>query len=114
MRSRADVHWPGLACSCVPTLGALDQVCRHPLFDTVDANLLRSRATDVAVHTWDPARAIEVDERLEAQLVDHALDQFIEMADRFVKLGIVAPPPGPTDDSVALQIRLLRLAGRAP
>ena len=94
--------------------GALERRCTHPLFDTVGANLLRARATGVAVHTWDLARALGVDERLDARLTDHALEQFIEWGDRGVKLGTVAPPPGPPDESVAPQIRLLRLAGRDP
>jgi uncharacterized protein (TIGR03086 family) len=94
--------------------GALDRPCTHPLFDTTGARLLRGRATDVAVHTWDLARTLRVDEHLDPRLVEHALQHFIEVGDLFVKTGAVAPPPGPTDASVAPQTRLLRLAGRNP
>ena len=92
--------------------GAPDRACPHPLFETTGARLLRGRATDVAVHTWDLARTLDVDERLDRRLVEHALQQFIDVGDMFVKTGAVAPPPGPTDASVEPQIRLLRLAGR--
>ena len=94
--------------------GALDLPCAHPLGDMVGLNLLRGRAGDVAVHSWDLARAIGADEHLDPPLVDHALEVFVPNAERFLKLGTVAPAAGPTDESVPPQVRLLRLAGREP
>jgi uncharacterized protein (TIGR03086 family) len=94
--------------------GALDLPCAHPLGDMIGLNLLRGRPGDVAVHSWDLARAIGADEHLDPSLVDKALAVFVPNAERFLKLGIIAPPTGPTDDTVPSQVRLLRLAGREP
>ena len=94
--------------------GALEASCAHPLGDSTGLSLLRGRAGDVALHSWDLARALGVDEQLDARLVDHTLEVFIPNAERFVAAGAVAPPTGATDRSVPPLIRLLRLAGRTP
>jgi uncharacterized protein (TIGR03086 family) len=94
--------------------GTLDQDWAHPFGDVSGRRLLRGRAADVTFHTWDLARAIGDDERLDDGLVQLALAVFIPSAERFLAAGAVAPPTGPTDASVPPQVRLLRLAGRSP
>ena len=94
--------------------GALERVCMHPMGDVSGALLLRARGTEGAIHTWDLARAIGADEHLDPRLVDHALRHLIDMSEVFVEAGAIAPPTGPTDESVEPQTRMLRLAGRNP
>lgn len=48
---------------------AMDRVVHHPVGDRTGAELLRMRVLDVAVHTWDLARAVGVDEILDPDLV---------------------------------------------
>jgi uncharacterized protein (TIGR03086 family) len=93
---------------------ALEHQCEHPFGDLSGRRLLRGRAADVTFHTWDLAKAIGADERLDDRLVELALEVFLPSADRFLAAGAVAAPTGPTDESVPPQVRLLRLAGRNP
>ena len=94
--------------------GALEAPCAHPLGVTVGRSLLRGRAGDVAIHTWDLARAIGDNEHLDPRLVEHALAVLVPSAPRFRELGAIAAPTGPIDETVDPQVRLIRLAGRRP
>jgi uncharacterized protein (TIGR03086 family) len=94
--------------------GALEQQCAHPFGDLTGRRLLRGRGADVTLHTWDLAGATGAEERLDDRLVELALAVFLPSAERFLAAGAVAPPTGPTDESVPPQLRLLRLAGRNP
>jgi uncharacterized protein (TIGR03086 family) len=49
--------------------GALDRSVDHPLGRIGARQALAVRVTDVAVHTWDLARAVGADDRLDASLV---------------------------------------------
>ena len=93
--------------------GALDLPCAHPLGDMVGLNLLAAGPGTLPC-IRGTSRAIGADEHLDPPLVDHALEVFVPNAERFLKLGTVAPAAGPTDESVPPQVRLLRLAGREP
>jgi uncharacterized protein (TIGR03086 family) len=91
---------------------ALERQWAHPFGDISGRRLLRGRAADVTFHTWDLARAIGADERLDERLVDNALAVSLPSAERFRAAGAVAAPTGAIDESVPAQVRLLRLAGR--
>jgi len=68
--------------------GALDTECTHPMGDLLGSNLLQIRPTDVGVHSWDLARAIDAEEDLDPRLVDHALQFVVPNAERFVERGV--------------------------
>ena len=58
--------------------GALDSVLDYPLGKVTGRQALAVRTTDTTIHTWDLARAVAVDDRLDAGLVpwiDDSLDE---------------------------------------
>ena len=68
-------HYPARprSSSPEPSIG-----CAPIRFSTHWRTSAEARATDVAVHTWDLARTLHVDEQLDPRLVDHALQHFID------------------------------------
>ena len=71
------------------------------------------RVLDVAVHTWDLARAIRVGESLDPGVVAFALT-LQDTFDAGRQHGAFAPPPGKTPADGSAQARLLYLSGRRP
>jgi uncharacterized protein (TIGR03086 family) len=95
--------------------GALGRPCAHPLFDSTGERLLTARYVDVTVHTWDLARAIAGDERLDEELVAKVWDFFEPNAPRLVASGVLgAGASGLVDEAQPLQTRLLDAMGRRP
>ena len=93
--------------------GALSRTAHHPAGERTGAQLLQMRVLDVAVHTWDLARAIAADESLDPDVIAFALtlqDTFKAGRAR----GSFAPPPGKTPAHLSAQARLLHLLGRRP
>ena len=93
--------------------GAMARTAQHPAGERTGAQLLEMRVLDVAVHTWDLARAIGADDSLDPDVVAFALtlqDTFEAGRQR----GSFAPPPGETPADFATQARLLHLLGRRP
>ena len=93
--------------------GAMARTAYHRAGGRTGAQLLQMRVLDVAVHTWDLARAIGVGESLDPGVVAFALtlqDTFGAARQR----GAFAPPPGNTPAGGSAQARLLYLAGRRP
>ena len=95
--------------------GALERMVPHPAFDMPGSQLLDFRIGDTLLHTWDLARAIGADDRLDAELVEfvwQSLEPLAELlpasgafgAGRSEMLAVGAP----------LQDRLLDLSGRRP
>lgn len=73
--------------------------------------LLWRTATELAIHTWDLARAIGAPDELPNDLLAHVLNQAREHGDRWFTADRYAPPipvPGCTEDL----IELLARAGR--
>jgi hypothetical protein len=78
------------------------------------SRLLSIRIVEVAVHTWDLARALRLDESMNPLLAAFALAAF---ADNDLPRGAGGVPffDEPTDGEVTGDLdRLLRLAGREP
>ncbi|WP_037578031.1 TIGR03086 family metal-binding protein [Phaeacidiphilus oryzae] len=50
--------------------GALDRVLDYPLGEVTGRQALAVRTADSVVHTWDLARAVGADDRLDGELVD--------------------------------------------
>jgi uncharacterized protein (TIGR03086 family) len=66
---------------------------------------------DLIVHSWDLARAIGADERLDSELVGYAQEQGLARADMVSSGYFAAPVPVPAQAD--LQTRMLALYGRA-
>ena len=93
--------------------GAMTRTAHHPAGERTGAQLLEMRILDVAVHTWDLARAIGADESLDADLVALALtlqDSF----DAGRRRGAFAQLPVTPHDDGSAQTQLLQLLGRLP
>lgn len=90
----------------------LDDVVRLAAGPTPAFEYVRQRVLDLAVHAWDLAVAIGVDDRLDDELVD-ALDEYVRpFAARLAELPEYFEPaitPRPDADR---QARLLNLLGR--
>lgn len=83
-------------------------------YDTVPvAQYLREQVADVAIHTWDLARATGSDEHLDDELVRAVWEVFAPQRDELAATGLYAPPVDLPDDA-PLQDRLLAVTGRDP
>ena len=91
--------------------GAMARTARHPVGERTGAQLLHMRVLDVAVHTWDLARAVGADESLDPDLVAFALT-LENTFDAGRARGSFAPPPGKVPADSSPQARLLHLLGR--
>ena len=93
--------------------GALARTTQHPAGERTGLELLATRVLDVAVHTWDLARAIGADESLDSDVVAFALT----LRDTFEagrEFGSFARPPAESLTDFSAQARLLHLLGRQP
>lgn len=102
--------------------GALQRILDHPLGPVSGRQALAVRITDSTVHTWDLARAVNVDDTLDGGLVswiDGHLDEIyagltetptaVETTHRFF-----AVPEGVLAHHASPQTRLLHRMGRTP
>lgn len=101
--------------------GALDQMLDYPLGKVTGCQALAVRATDSAIHAWDLARALRVDDRLDADLVAWISDGLGEIYAGLAESPVAADTthrffaaPGVVSGSVSRQERLLNLMGRNP
>jgi uncharacterized protein (TIGR03086 family) len=83
-------------------------------YDTVPVtDYLREQVSDVAIHSWDLARATGASEELDTVLVEAVWTVFEPQATTLAASGLYAPPvPIPAD--APLQARLLAVTGRDP
>ena len=93
--------------------GAMARTAYHPAGERTGAQLIEMRLLDVAVHTWDLARAIHTDESLDRDVVTFALT-LQDTFDAGRQRGAFAAPPGKTPADGSAQARLLYLLGRRP
>src|SRR5262249_55344337 len=75
--------------------GAMARTARHRAGERNGAQLLGMRVLDIAVHTWDLARAIRAGESLDSDVVAFALT-LRDTFDAGRQRGAFAPPPGKT------------------
>ncbi|HEY3259564.1 MAG TPA: TIGR03086 family metal-binding protein [Pseudonocardiaceae bacterium] len=68
---------------------------------------------DLVVHSWDLARAIGADEKLDPELVDFTYELIAPQVDALAHTGLFAPPVEVPPDADE-QTRLLALSGRRP
>lgn len=102
--------------------GALEQVLDYPLGPVPGQQALAVRTTDTVVHTWDLARALGADDRLDPGLVAWA-DEHLEaiyagLAETPVATDTThrffAAPVGALTPEASRQDRLLHRMGRRP
>jgi uncharacterized protein (TIGR03086 family) len=93
--------------------GAMARTAYHRAGERTGAQLLEMRVLDIAVHTWDLARAIGASESLDPGVVAFALT-LQDTFDAARQRGAFAPPPGNTPADSSAQACLLYLAGRQP
>ena len=75
------------------------------------AEYITQLTADLAIHAWDLARALSVDEELDPELVEELYPIWLPRADELAASGMFAPPVE-VDDDADLQTRLLALFGR--
>ena len=76
-------------------------------------DFLREQVADIAIHTWDLARAVGANETLDESLVEAVWSVFEPQQATLAASGLYAPPV-PIPDDAPLQSRLLAITGRDP
>lgn len=95
--------------------GGLDGMVEHPGGDFPRQMFCGFRVADGACHAWDLARAIGVDETLNADLVRFAWDDAQPQRDMLAVTGMFGDSAsGTVSDDAPLQERYLDLMGRRP
>ncbi|GLW90170.1 TIGR03086 family metal-binding protein [Actinokineospora globicatena] len=95
--------------------GALDAIVPHPVGPVPGHQAVTFRVTEHLVHAWDLARALDLDDTLDPELVEHTWETLHGMAAVIGTLGIFGTgPSGTLDETSPLQDRLLDLLGRRP
>lgn len=90
-------------------------VLHHPAGDMPGAQVLRFRVADLLVHRWDLARAIGVDETLDADLVHEVWESLAPIIPMMAASGLFGSgPSGNVTDDAPAQTRLLDAMGRRP
>jgi uncharacterized protein (TIGR03086 family) len=93
--------------------GALERIVPHPAFDMPGSQLLDFRIGDTLLHTWDLARAIDADDRLDPELVEFVWQSLEPLADLLPASGAFgAGRSEAVSVDLPLQDRLLDLSGR--
>lgn len=103
--------WAAASAAAVAALGAVDDWTSPvvtPDGPVPAGEVLWRAATELAVHTWDLARAIGAPDELPNDLLAHVLDQVRDHGDRWFDADRYAPPipvPGCTEDLIELLAR---------
>ena len=88
-------------------------VANNPASQLEAAPLVVALTQDVVVHTWDLARAVGADDRLDRHLCEHFLRRLPDDAMALVATGMFGPP-GDVPLEAEPQARLLARLGRDP
>jgi uncharacterized protein (TIGR03086 family) len=100
------------AIAAVHEPGAMDRTVHLSFGDFPGCEYAMQLFADMLIHSWDLARAIGADERLDPELVDVLAVWFADMADGYRAAGAVGPRPDIAVHSDA-QTRLLADFGRS-
>lgn len=94
--------------------GVLEKSVPSPMGDmTLELVMGRLMAADILIHTWDLARAVGGDERLDEDAVAHTLDGLRPMDAMLRRPGAFGPKIEPPENA-DLQTELLCFVGRRP
>lgn len=95
--------------------GAADALCHHPLRDMPGSDFIWMRVRDTTAHAWDLARALGVDETLDADLVAVLWSQVEPIAPMLGASGMFGTgASGELSDDASPQDLLLDALGRRP
>lgn len=100
------------SAACDPD-DVLDRVVHVSFGDISGGDYLAQITADHVIHTWDLARAVGGDERLDPELVDFTADYLGPQVEGWRSAGAFGPAVAVPDDADA-QVRLLALTGRDP
>ncbi len=93
----------------------LERTCHHPMLDLSGAQLLGLGTGELGLHAWDLARALDVDDTLNDDVVAALWDTFSPLEPFIGTLGVYGEgPSGRVSADAPLQTRLLDLVGRRP
>jgi len=95
--------------------GSMERVVHHPMGDVPASQVLGFRVGEAALHGWDLAQAIGVDDTLNHGVVQAVWDAMEPSKDMLASLGIFGDgPSGTVGPDEPQQLRLLDLSGRRP
>jgi uncharacterized protein (TIGR03086 family) len=95
--------------------GALDRVVHHPVGDLPATQVLGFRIGDLAVHTWDLARATGGDEAMDDVVAEAAWEDLQPLLPVIGTFGVFGDgPSGTLDDDAPLGLLVLDAMGRRP
>lgn len=87
----------------------------HPMGEIPRTMFIGFRILDNATHAWDLARALGVDDTLDAGVVSYMWDDIQPLAPNVAEIGIFGDgPSGEVGEDAPLQTRFLDLIGRRP
>jgi len=93
--------------------GALDVTVHTSMGEIPAEEYLLQLTLDLAVHAWDLARAVSLDEQLDPELVEDLYRLWSPRSAELAASGVFAAPVELSDDA-DVQMRLLALTGRDP
>lgn len=91
--------------------GVMERVVHVSFGDIPGREYLSQVTTDHVIHSWDLARAVGGDERLDPELVEFARGYLEPQAEQWRAAGAFGAPVG-VDRDAGAQVRLLALTGR--
>ena len=91
--------------------GVLERIVHLTGREAPAGDYCREMTADAIVHSWDLAKGIGGDDRLDPELVQFAFAMFDAFKDELVNTGMFAEPI-PVPDDADLQTRLLAIVGR--
>lgn len=100
------------ATDAVAEPGAMDRKVQLPSRETTGRGYVSEVFADTLIHTWDLARAIGGDDRLDPEAVDACSEWFDENEQQWRDAGAIGPAVAVSSDADA-QTRLLARFGRA-
>lgn len=105
--------WDGAVADAAAAIEAVDPSSTVHLSygDRTSAEYLNEVGADVLIHTWDLARAVGADERLDPALVDVVAVWFVDVEPMWRGAGVIAERPAIAADADA-QTQLLAAFGR--
>ena len=99
--------------ACFQENGALERVAHHATGDRTGRELLSMRVLDVAIHSWDLARAIGADESMDDDVVAFLLPYTADL-DLGPQQRAFAVSDADVPRNASLQGQLLHRLGRQP
>lgn len=93
--------------------GTLERTVQHPMGELSARQLLGMRVSEWAIHGWDLARALNIGDSLDAELIESIYARLAPRGDALARTGYFQPPAG-VPDTAPTQDRLLDLLGRRP